>query len=159
MRHVEEAGDAEAEQGEGEQRVRPEPEARVHRPADHAEAVDRGQRDAERREPRVERPGRREDRRPGDEVGDEEEQTWKALPPKMSPIASAWSPSLTAAIPEEISGSAVAPASTVAPKITPLTPSRLASVVAALLERDAGGKSDEARQPEDRRHLSVDEPA
>ena len=45
----------------------------------------------------------------------------------MSPIASAWSPSLTAAIPDEISGSAVAAASTVAPKITPLTPSRLAS--------------------------------
>ena len=54
--------------------------------------------------------------------------TWKALPPKMSPIASALSPSRTAAMPELISGRAVTVASTVAPKITPPTPALLASV-------------------------------
>jgi hypothetical protein len=42
----------------------------------------------------------------------------------MSPIASALSPSLTAAIPELISGSAVTAASTVAPKMTPSIPAR-----------------------------------
>src|ERR1700740_2412332 len=69
----EEAGDAEAEEDEGEDRVWAEPPAAVLRAADHAEAVDRGQRDAERGEPCVEVPRRRENRLPGDEVRDEEE--------------------------------------------------------------------------------------
>ena len=71
--HVEEPGYAEAEEGECEQGVRPEPETRVHGPADHAEAVDRGQGDSERREPRVQVARRREHGLAGDEIRHEEE--------------------------------------------------------------------------------------
>src|ERR1700755_2763656 len=75
----EEAGDAEAEEDEGQDRVWAEPPAAVLRPADHAEAVDRGQRDAERGEPGVEVPRRREHRLPRNEVGDEEEADLKRV--------------------------------------------------------------------------------
>src|SRR4051794_12430081 len=53
--------------------------------------------------------------------------SWNALPPKMSPIASWWSPSRTAATPLEISGSAVAAARMVAPNTAPCIPHRPAS--------------------------------
>ncbi len=51
---------------------------------------------------------------------------WNELPPRMSPTASCMSPSRTAAMPLEISGKAVANASTVAPKTAPVMWARAA---------------------------------
>src|SRR5436305_9122019 len=73
VRDGEKAGYAEAEEGQREKRVGPEPEAAVHRPADHSEAVDRSQRDAQRREPGVQVSCGRENRLTGDEIRHEEE--------------------------------------------------------------------------------------
>src|ERR1700751_2804596 len=81
----EEAGDAEPEEQEREDRVRPHAEAAVHRAADHAEAVDRGQRDAERGEPGVEVPGRRQDGLAGAGAGEEEGADLEGVPAEDVP--------------------------------------------------------------------------
>ena len=77
----------------------------------------------------------------------------------MSAIASAWSPSRTAAIPDEISGKAVAAASTVAPKITPLTPSRFASSLPLSSRATPAASVTAHPRPKISATRAVDEPA
>ena len=60
-------------------------------------------------------------------VGNEEEADLERIPAEdVAHRQRVVAPRRTAASPELISGNAVAPASTVAPKITPFTPARLA---------------------------------
>ena len=124
---------------------------RVLRPADHAEAVDRRQRDPERGEPRVEVPRGREHGLAGDEVGDEEEADLEGVAAEdVAHRERVVAEPRRRRFPSEISGSAVAAASTVAPKITPLTPSRFASSL-PLSSRATPAQSVTARRdPEER---------
>src|SRR3954451_19543367 len=67
--------------------------------------------------------------------------SWKELPPKMSPTASWTSPRRTAAMPLEISGSALAAARNMAPKIAPCGP------VAGVDHRHEGADEERERTP------------
>jgi hypothetical protein len=78
VREHEHAGDAEREDGDCQQRVRPEPRNAAIRSADDADRVDGTQRHAERGKPAIEPAGRWEHRRARDQVGHQEQaDPWK----------------------------------------------------------------------------------
>ena len=135
------------------ERVDPEPEERALRPRDHGGGRDRRSSAGPAPPSQTSEPRCGDDHRSaGEEVGEQEQSvSWNEFPPKMSPIASWWSPRRTAAMPLEISGRAVAAARTVAPKTAPCRPQRpVGEDVARRLQRDARAERDRGREAEDR---------